>query len=790
MNSPIPNDEFLDVKKTIQLIIRKWYYFALSLAVCMSLAYIYIKTSDKIYEVNATIQLKDNSIGDKGVSEKNIIQGLGLLSGNPEIEDEIGILKSFSMTSQALNNLNFDITYYRFPKLPFGLGEKFQKEIYNGNLAIVPDVSLPQLLNEPVYISFPDQDHYRVLVDVEEARLYDLNERSPIAAAVSFQDDRVLSIEEPYVSDYLKFQLKLEENFVPDEDEVYYFQIKNRNDLVESYANKIDISPISEESNIVDVSIEDKSVGKAKDFLNELLAAYIQNDLDKKNQLGIKTIEFIDNQLSSVVDSLKSAEGNLENFRASSNILDLGKTAENLAQQLRTLEEEQATLNVQQEYYRQTTQYLRSNRDVGDIVAPSAAGVNNPFINQLLKQLADLSQEKAAKSFSSKPNSPIVQLLDQKISRTKETIIENFENLIETNEIALSENQRRIQSLRSQMNRLPSNERNLVNIERTYTLNDNIYNYLLEKRAEAGIALASNQSDKSVIDRPRMVGKSPVEPQTKKIMLLAILLGLSLPLGFIFLKEYFRETVKEKDDIVQATSLPVLGIIPRGKKEKLPVMKGEHNGLSESFRYLRISLTNSANTKGLAEQVIGVTSSQEGDGKSFCAANLAASFSKAGKKTLLICADLRKPQLKAYFDVKDFGLAEYIEKKIPLAAVVQKTRYSDLHLINAGKVTSDLEYLVENGRFAELIAEAKKVFDVIIVDTPPLGIVADYQTFAPYFNQHLFIVRQNETSYAAFRGVLNKLPHNDEVGLVMNAAVGNTVREYGYSYGEKGYKSV
>jgi capsular exopolysaccharide synthesis family protein len=783
-------EEFIDIQKALTLLLSKWYYFVISTLVILALAFAYLKLTPETYLIQAKLQVKDLSLSsDQSSSQQNMMRGLGLLNGNPELEDEIGILSSYQLAEKALRTLDFDVSYYTYPAgLPLNAGSLLKNEQYATDLKLIPQYERPQLLGVPVTITFPDSLHYQVNIKAEEATLYDLQENRTLKKEVNFEAAELIKIGDPFVSDFISFNIQLDSAFDFEENLAYEVVIRNRSNVAEKYVEKMEIEPISEESNIVLISLKGKVVQKEITYLESLLNEYIQGDLQKKNQLGVKTIEFIDRQLSSVVDSLRSAEGTLEDFRANSNIMNVSTTSENLQEQLRQLEEMRAELKVQQEYYQYTSDYLRTNELVTDIVAPSSVGDPDPFIAKLLMQLADLNQEKAEKTYSSGSNSPVLRVLEQKIQRTKATIIENFQNKLSTNRIELMENQKRINSLRRRLNELPTSERNLVNIERQYSLNDNIYNYLLQKRAEAGIAIASNQADKSVVDYPRMIGNGPVEPDKLIVMGVALLLGLIFPIGLIWVQDVMNTRISDQEHLVIGDGTPVLGMVPRSNQKNKNMSSGQvPPPVAEAFRFLRMSIRQQSFNEGSARQVIGITSAQEGDGKSFCAANLALSYAKAGKKTLLIGADMRQPRLSDYFNLQEYGLAEYLEDEATISNVIQPSHLEELSIINSGKPRSSVEALIENQRIDILIEELHNHYDVIIVDTPPLGLMADYQSLVHLFTQNLLVVRHNTTQRTVFKGVVKKLPIGIRLGIVLNDADGPVAQHYGISYEKNNY---
>ena len=777
-------EEFIDIRKVFALALDRWYYFLIGLVLCLMIAILYLKIAPKQYNVEATVLLKDQGLSDRSSGQEKFINGLDLLSGNAELADEIAILSSYAMVQRALEQLDFTVSYFQYPDSWTFLGELMEDEIYHSNFEAILDYEQPQLIGVPIYISFPDAEHYRVQVDADEATLFDVQNQRVVQTEVEAELDETLPINQPYQSPLLSFQLVLDSSYVVQDDQRFYIVLNTLQGLTKSYSGKLGITPISEELSIVQLTTKGRVPQKEKAFLNSLADVYIQHDLNKKNQLGLRAIGFIDTQLSTVYDSLQSVEGNLENFRASNQIIDIGTTSANLNVQLQELEAEQAQLGVQRKYYQYTSEYLRNNDDVADVVAPSAVGISDPTLNNLLQDLSEMNQEKAEKVSLTGENNPTLRALESKIRSTKAALVENIDNLLGSNRIASQENLRRINRLEGQVNNLPQSERNLINIERKFALNDNIYNYLLEKRAEAGIALASNLPNKSIVDAPRIIGGTATEPNKSLVFFLAILAGIALPLGLVTAQYLLNTKVNDSGDLKITSTIPVIGSIPRAAKgEKLPVMN-PLSPVAEAFRFLRITISRQWSAhKSTEPLVIGFTSAQSGDGKTFCAANLAAAYAWVGKKTLLIGADLRKPRLQEYFDVKDFGLAEYLSREADFSAVLQSTDLRHLSVLSAGKTTSDVTFLIENDNYMmKLIQEAKAQFDVIIFDTPPIGMVADALVLSPFIDIFIHLIRYNHTNKAQIAKLDDLIESKNMKNLVVVVNDARKDESYGYSY--------
>jgi capsular exopolysaccharide synthesis family protein len=351
---------------------------------------------------------------------------------------------------------------------------------------------------------------------------------------------------------------------------------------------------------------------------------------------------------------------------------------------------------------------------------------------------------------------------------------------VEQADISLAEINRRLGRTNYQYSQLPENERQLVNIERKFKLSDNLYNYLMEKRAEAGIAIASDQVDKSVVDTARMLGFKHVSPSKSKMLGGAIFLGLFLPIGFIFLRDLIRDRIDDVEELKRLSRLPVLAVIPSSKRKRITADEPK-SLLAESFRTARVNLHYlNANS---ARQVIGFTSSTSGEGKTFCAVNLATVMAQAGKSTLLIDADMRRPNVAKTLEIPDGpGLSSWLIGEARLETLIGKTDIPGLDVITAGPIPPNPLDLAESPRMAELISAMRGRYDQIIIDASPLGLVSEYVLLMQLVDVTLYVVREGKTGRSAMRMINEMVAEKkvQSVDLILNDARSRNGDGYGY----------
>ncbi|MEK6477303.1 polysaccharide biosynthesis tyrosine autokinase [Catalinimonas sp. 4WD22] len=769
-------EDNLNFKLIIQKCVQKWYYFVAGLVLALSIALVYLKTTTKLYEVKATVKLNDRKSKPQVDSETVALASLG---GSSEIDDEIGMLSSFFMVDKAISQLDFSTTYYHDKHF---LGIQHSEELYN-KLKVNFDLASLQPIGIPVHLSLIEEDRLLVKVEAEEVYLYDiLGESVSEEPLEQFEIEKEISVSDTLRSPHLSFWLDKSSLDHMEIGEDYVFILHSKNSVVKKYHEKLSIIKLTEDSNIIEVSTNGAVIEKEEDFINTLINAYIDFDLATKNQYGVKTIQFIDNQLSVVSDSLKNAESTLQDFRTSNNVVDIGMQSERLAKRLSELEVQEEKLRIQYEYYKNMAQYLGQDTDFDNVVAPASVGIDDPLLSSLIIELSKLNSEKVSIGYSSNENNPVLKVINRKIENAREALRENVDNQIKSTQLGLSEVRRNIQSVERQLNRLPQNERNLVDIQRKFILNDNIYNYLLQKKAEAGIAIASSVSDKMMIDEARVIDDSPIYPNPVKVLFIAIFAGMFFPLGLILVKDMFNENINSLEDIQRVAEVPVLETVRLDRKNIKKTTLSKDPVVSESFKFARLHL-NRLYGEG-AGQIIGVTSSIEGEGKTFCTAHLGVSFALSGRRTILISGDLHRPKLNGYFNAHQApGVSDYITDKSSFHEIVQQTNVGHLDLISAGSSHfKDSSSLLESKKFQDLITKLKSSYQYIIVDTPPIGYVADYLFMEPLFDINLLITRQGLTTTPIFRTTVEMLSKRkvNNLHVIYNGVSSVADNDYGY----------
>ncbi|HZY80888.1 MAG TPA: polysaccharide biosynthesis tyrosine autokinase [Cyclobacteriaceae bacterium] len=730
----------LDLKALVGKLLSRWYIFLIALLVFVPAAWIYLATTDNIYKVRASLLL--DAPGQNGMQGEKFMKGMELLGSSNDIEDEIGILKSYHIVGSALRKLAFGISYHE--KKQLNTVEVYDKPF---PFTIELDSTANQMVGVPIYIERTSAKTFTLHATVEEASTYNFSTGKTGQSIRDVDINSVWMNNEPFVHENLKFRVKFNEPFeIGNDAGKYYFVIHDLGAMTEAYTDNLDIKPIARDSKMVEISLEGEVPDKEIAFINTLLDEYLKNEVEKRTQRGLKTIEFIDQQLAGVSSELKSVEASLESFRSANNILDISKTAENLSENLERLETDRSKLDIKLKYYESIANSLNSNNLAG-IESPSTFGLEDPLLNSMLMELSKMNQERTGLKYSTKEGNPVTEVLDLKIANHKKSLLENVNSFIGATNNALRDLDNKIAKVEATVSRLPGSERQMVNIQRRFEFNDNVYQYLLEKRAEAGIALASNNSEKTIIDRAKQIGQGPISPNRRLILIAAVCLSFIFAFGVIIARDFFTDHITSVEELEQITVIPHLGSIAHGTRRdrSSTIVAHSKNEIGESFRSLRVNLQYL--TQNLKEQVIGVTSSIGGEGKTFCSINLAASLALSGRRTVIIDADMRKPRVASQFHLKnDVGLSTYLIGHNTLDEVVQRTLIEGLDVITSGPIPPNPLDLIALPSMEELINELKQEYDTIIIDSPPVGYVSEYIILMKHTNSNIYVVRAGYTS--------------------------------------------
>lgn len=754
----------LDLTVILPIVLKYWYWFVISIALALLASAWYIRHTMPVYRTTATILVNERD--DRAlVDNSDLLQGLGLPGGMKNIQNQIMLIKSRALTERTLSELPFEVEYYFktirnqlpvYPELP---------------IKVLSDSTIP--LPKDIEFALTFQGDSVFLLE-SSSDIYPLQKTAFFGQNIDVQGGS-FSIE---CRDYEWLGRNL--------DRKLYFKIHSRRRLTNAYGTRLNVELVSREGSVLRISLEGTNRAKDVDFLNKHIEGFQAISLDKKNAEAHRRIQFIDDQLIGISDSLSLTENRLQQFRSSNRVMDLSAQGQSIIGQVTLLENERARLNLEANYYDYLADYLEKDASGEMPIVPVTMGISDQGLTRLVNELTELQGQLTARGAGEM--NPLQRNLELRIRTSKDALKETLYGLRRANSLARSENQQQINRANAQAAALPVTERQLLGIERKFELNNELYTFLLETRAEQEMQRASNRADSEVIDPADERFSVLVSPKKAMVTLIAFFLGFAIPLFTIILGNMFNKKLKD-EDIRRITDYPIVGNIPHNTdKNNTVVFDNPTSSVAEAFRLLRSKMQ--FFTKDAKAPVILVTSTLPGDGKTFAAMNLASVCSLLGKRTILIGFDLRKPRIFQDFGLQnDRGVSTWLIGKDSIQDIIQKTKYDNFSVITAGPIPPNPSELTALEKTQELFQHLKEKYDYILIDSSPIGIVSDTYYLASMSDACLVVVRPGKTIRDAFISTLSEINSSGikGVSLVINDIQSDSKH---YGYGERyGYTS-
>lgn len=756
------DESSFDIKIFFPKILRIWPFILLSILIFLGLSFYLIKTTTPTYRVAGKFFIKEQNSPMSLFENTSMLEDQGIGITNESI-----ILKSSPIADATLNQLKFDIEYYND-------GTFLLNELYKNTPVLVEvDWKSPQLIHSLIKIKWDSPTTYSLIFDAEKYTQFIPDGSWSSVTEIKSQTFTFGEwIETP------NFKLKIN-NTSGQNEGASLFIIRDRNYLINKFSGSLNVDLVDKNSSILELSLIVPNQEKGLTYLNALMQTYLELELQEKNEIANRTINFIDGQVAGVSDSLTFFENQLQNFRSSNKIYNLSNESNTVFSQLTQIETQLANENLKRRYYQSLKDYL-VRENYNEIMVPSGLGIEDPYLNGLIENLLSIQVDRSRLMATQTELSPAVREANKKLSDLNRSIREILENVDLNNSMTILDLEKRKEEIESSFRSLPVAEQNLIRIQRQATLNENIYNFLSEKRAEAAITKASNRPNNKIIEFAKSSG-GPIDPKPMRNYLIAFFMGLSLPIGFLVIRELFRSKIEDIGYLERKLKLPIISTILKGKTdENLVVFNYGKSGISESFRSLR------ANIRFMRpadkQMTLMITSTISGEGKTFCALNLASVYSLTGKKTILVGCDMRKPKIFQDFDIpNNAGLSTILSGQDKnWRDVVVSTKHENLDILISGPIPPNPSELLITPNFESLLKELKEVYDVIILDTPPIGLVSETIDLLSFVDLTLFVFRQNY-SHRGFIDALNSLKGSK--GLKNIYAIFNSVDSTKVSYG-------
>lgn len=783
-------DDAATIKQYFFKIARVWYWFAIAVFFSLAIAFFYLQYQNPVYRIEASLLVKEESgSGDMlpfSTSGGGRRSSFGRFGGS-NLSDEISVLKSSGIIEETVQFLGQNVTYFVNEEV-LSVFPKRSIEIFSGHspFEVVVENFHTQLFNAVFEIEAISGDSYSLSIVGENVLTGKYLENGKV--------DYGKFLENINFSEEYKFGQKVEtENFsftinlrVDSPNNSYSFVFTMPNQVAGSYKDRLDISQPDEQSKRLILSVSGSVPEKDKDFLDKLSEVYLQSKLDEKKKYFNQSIGFIDAQLLQLTDSLRDVEDSLELFRKQGQMMDLSFASTNLLNGLSELDNRKAEIELKDKYYVQLQEYIKNNLDE-DILVPSLIGISEGNLEGMLGKYMDLNKELRKQKLTYKDGKSLNTSISVEVSEIRSAITSYIENLKKSNDLLRSEVDSRINRYKREFSKLPAKDRELLNIKRKFELNDNIYTLLLSKRIEMGITKAGITSDIQLLEPAKFSGK--IAPNTRKIYIMALIIGLGIPLGFIVLLDLLNDKFSSLDDLKSMTKIPVIGsVCESNMKTNLVVPEHPKSPVSEMFRSIRMSMGFML-PKGKKTLIIAITSYISGEGKTFVSMNIACTFAFTGKKVVLIGADLRKPKIADDFNLENnVGLSGYLSENADLDQILKPSGYENLDIILSGIEPPNPVELLESAKMDELIEKLTESYDYIIIDTAPLGLVSDYYALINRVDMTMFVVREaysRKKSIDLVNDVYKKYDLNN-FSILYNGVKTGAGYGYGYGYGSYG----
>ncbi|HET6226394.1 MAG TPA: polysaccharide biosynthesis tyrosine autokinase [Bacteroidia bacterium] len=750
-------ENFYYIKSALQTAKRFWYLFAISVITFVGLAYFVNWYVQPTYEVGTVILMEEGKNPTPDAS-KEFMKSFSIFSPTSDIQKEILKMKSSELIFEVLKTTKAQITYYAKRGLKtreLYLESPFRVEMCNANSS------------EPVGIEFhivpKSEKRFQLVVEKGEEQVqifsYEKNKVNNITGP--FNVNKEYAYGDTIKSDLYCFVVTCEQDKLADYDaeSKFYFVFNDLTTLSYSYQKAIQIEQVAKDIQAASIKIKVKNPQKGIDFIDALTHAYLQHNLGKKNIIAQNTIEFFDKQLGILEDSLKRTEGNLQEFRSAHRAVDLSAQADQAIKGAGELENQRAELQAKAKYYNYINENLERDRNGSSLLVPSSMGINDNVLSGILEEYLRLNSERNNLIQNKQTQSPYFNTLTIKINNQKNTLSENIKYLINTNNIQLNEVENRLRKENAQISALPSTERKLVGIERQYKLNDNIYTYMLEKKAEAQVAKASNLTENDILESARLTQPGPVSPNKAINLAVGFFVGLFIPFAGFGIRSLMDDTISNEQAMQALTKIPSIGKIShnKGKKQSAVLIDAPKSAISESIRTVRTNIDYFL--QGQRHKVILFTSTMSGEGKSFNSLNIALSFSLLNRKTILLDFDLRKPNSyqSEVVPEKELGLSSFLSGDATIDEIIVHSTIPSFDFIAAGPTPANPAELISSEKTEALIKQLKETYDYVIIDTPPLGLVTEAFLMMQYADLKIFVAREKVTPKKQLSNIMTEM---------------------------------
>ncbi len=743
------------IQQVVSKYVPYWPMFLGALIIALGIAFLYLRYTIPVYEATASILIKDEK---KGNEDSKLVESLDQISSKKIVENEIEIIQSRTLMANVVKALGLYAPVYE-----------------KGSVHTVS-----AYIKSPIKIQSPNPDSIGGADNIYFT--YDKNKQTVVLNnTYKYPLNKVVNT--PYGP--LEFIPNKYYNPSGTSDHPLFFSLSNPKIVAQGLLSNLKADPSGKLSSVIDLSYRDEIPQRAENILNQLMHAYDQAEIDKKDELAHNTLIFVEERLASVGHDLDSIEKKVQQYKSDKGAVDLGVQAQLYQQNVSGNNQQLGAIDGQLSVLNQVQKSV-TDKDNNSAIVPSTVGINDPMLSQLLDKFYTAQLEYGKLKQTVGENNPNLVVIRDQINKMKPDILQN----IESQKQNLTSQKQTLSSTNGSYNYIlqsvPQKERQLLDISREQETKRGIYAFLLQKKEESELASAATVSDHQVVD-PAQAGSDPVSPKRMIIYLVSIVACLGLCFAIITVKESLTGKVLYRHEIESRTSIPIIGEVAFDKSQTpLVIEAGKRSFIAEEFRKLRISLS----FLGINEnhKKILVTSSISGEGKSFIAANLAVSLSLTGKKVVIVDLDLNNPSIGKILNVtEEDGITEFLTgQKEPEEIIKRVKAHENLFFISAGNVPQNPTELLANGKVKDIIDYLDNIFDVVIIDTSPIVLVTDGYLLTGLCNATLYVIRHKYTP----KMLIKRIDESNQINPINNPAIifnGVKVRgffknNYGYGY--------
>ncbi len=761
-------EEKTDFKAVLFKYTIHWPWFVACILLCMAGAWLYLRYTPPVYNISASVIIKDNDKNSKASSGMADLEDLGFYSSINNFDNEVEILQSRTLIKKVVEELDLYISYAA--KSSF-----HDIELYKSSpvkVWITPEEA--QKLPAPAYINLTLQPSNKLNVKIT------IGEQE-----YSKQFDKLPAL---LTTPSGTFSFTPADSTIAKSEQKIMATVSSPRSVAGSYRGALSIEPTSKSTTIAQISVKSTHTQRGMDFINKLVEIYNRDANDDKNEVATKTAEFIDERINIINGELGTTEQELETFKRDAGLTDLKSDAQLALSENSEYEKKRAENSTQLRLVQFLASYA-NNPDHAYEVLPVNVGLTDTGLTELINRYNEMLLERKRLLRSSQENNPVVVNLDASIRAMRSNVLTTINSVQRGLAITQADLERQAGKYAGRITNAPGQERQLVNISRQQEIKAGLYLMLLQKREENAITLASTANNARIVDEA-LADAIPVSPKGKMIYLVALILGVALPVAVIYIIELFKYKIEGRADVEKITSLPIVGDVPfsenKSSEGAIVVHENQNDLMAETFRNVR---TNVLYMMKSNEKVILVTSTTTGEGKTFIASNLAVSLALLGKKIVIVGLDIRKPGLNKAFQLsrKEQGISQFLAnpEHTDLMSLVQVSNINpNLSILPGGPIPPNPTELVARESLPQAIDILKKHFDYIILDTAPIGMVTDTLLISRVANASIYVCRADYTHKADYT-LINELGEQKKLPNLCTIINGLDMKKkkYGYYYG-------